>query len=419
MHGHEWAAALYVLSWSDFVRYDPDGNVLRATREGGPGLEIPHAIVLDDNNNLIVAGRFSSNEVVFGTTTLLQAGSMDVFVVKYDPAGNVLWAQGAGGGSNDEAYALAVDADGDIIVAGYYTQDAEFGTFTLLEAGGANIFLAQCDGATGAFQWAKATANDGDERALAIGLDAADNIYAAGFFQGDSLVVGGTTLYSTATDNGWLARYDADGDPVWAQGLNARSKAQGIAVLNNAVFVCGAFREDGFAYGTDVLTLDGAADLFLLKCDLDGTPRWAAGRTGGGASGESATTMAADAAGNLVLAGSFDSDFTDFGAAQLTISDGVDMFVLKAGDADVGLADARLVDAITLAPNPNTGSFTIDGLAANGRIEIHNALGAVVYTASVVGQHRTEVHVPALVAGLYQVRVLTAGGAAVKTLVIR
>jgi hypothetical protein len=28
VHSHEWPAALYVLSWSEFVRYDPDGKVL-------------------------------------------------------------------------------------------------------------------------------------------------------------------------------------------------------------------------------------------------------------------------------------------------------------------------------------------------------------------------------------------------------
>ena len=32
VHAHEWPAALYILSWSDFVRYDPDGNVLVDSR---------------------------------------------------------------------------------------------------------------------------------------------------------------------------------------------------------------------------------------------------------------------------------------------------------------------------------------------------------------------------------------------------
>lgn len=32
VHAHQWPAALYVMSWSDFVRYDPDGNVLVDSR---------------------------------------------------------------------------------------------------------------------------------------------------------------------------------------------------------------------------------------------------------------------------------------------------------------------------------------------------------------------------------------------------
>jgi hypothetical protein len=35
VHAHEWPAALYVLSWSDFVRYDPEGNVLLDSRTLG------------------------------------------------------------------------------------------------------------------------------------------------------------------------------------------------------------------------------------------------------------------------------------------------------------------------------------------------------------------------------------------------
>ena len=32
VHAHEWPAALYVLSWSDFIRCDPEGNVLLDSR---------------------------------------------------------------------------------------------------------------------------------------------------------------------------------------------------------------------------------------------------------------------------------------------------------------------------------------------------------------------------------------------------
>ena len=32
VHSHSWPGTLYVLSWSDFIRYDPDGNVLLNSR---------------------------------------------------------------------------------------------------------------------------------------------------------------------------------------------------------------------------------------------------------------------------------------------------------------------------------------------------------------------------------------------------
>ena len=36
VHAHEWPAALYVLSWSDFLRRDADGNILADSRERSP-----------------------------------------------------------------------------------------------------------------------------------------------------------------------------------------------------------------------------------------------------------------------------------------------------------------------------------------------------------------------------------------------
>ncbi len=94
------------------VKYDTNGNILWSKREGGPGLEIPYAIKIDYNNNIIVTGRFSSLSVSFGEFNLLQKGSMDIFLVKYDSDGKVLWARGAGGTGNDESYCLDIDNSG-------------------------------------------------------------------------------------------------------------------------------------------------------------------------------------------------------------------------------------------------------------------------------------------------------------------
>lgn len=402
------------------VKYDPDGNVLWARREGGAALEIPFSIVVDDQQNMIVAGRWSSNSMTIGSTTLVQAGSMDVFVVKYGAAGDVLWATSAGGGSNDEAYTLAVDSNSDIIVAGYYTQESTFGSYTLANPGLANIFLAKCDGTTGSFLWATSTASDGDERPLAMDLDPQDNIYVAGFFQSDSLVFGNTTLYSVATDNGFLARYTSDGLPVWAQGLDGDSRARGIVVANNAVYACGDLHEDTLHYATDALVVQGGADLFVLKSDLDGNAQWAVKQTSGGDSGELAHSLAADANGHLVVAGGFDSDDVTFGTTQLTVSDGYDMFVAHMGLTDVGMADAPVPEAGVLYPNPGTGSFILEGLQGLSTVEVLNSSGIVVHSARLrPAEGRIAVQLSNMPAGHYLVRATGDANAVVKRLVVR
>ena len=44
IHVHPWPSVLYVLSWSDFVRYDPAGNVLVDSRKQGSSPEVGSAI---------------------------------------------------------------------------------------------------------------------------------------------------------------------------------------------------------------------------------------------------------------------------------------------------------------------------------------------------------------------------------------
>jgi hypothetical protein len=63
----------------------------------------------DTLGNVYVAGKFTGG-ATFGTTNLVDAGSGDVFVAKYDPEGNLLWAKRAGGTAVDEATGIATDA---------------------------------------------------------------------------------------------------------------------------------------------------------------------------------------------------------------------------------------------------------------------------------------------------------------------
>src|SRR6185369_12691602 len=95
------------------AKYDPEGNVLWAASAGGTGTDNGTGIGVDAAGNCYITGHFSSTSITFGATTLTRTGSENVFVVKYDASGNVLWANRAGGTGFDAGSGIAVDAAGN------------------------------------------------------------------------------------------------------------------------------------------------------------------------------------------------------------------------------------------------------------------------------------------------------------------
>ncbi len=85
------------------VKYDASGNVVWAKSAGGTSNDIGNGIAVDASGNSYVTGYFVSPTITFSTTTLTNAssGTSDMFVVKYDASGNVVWARSAGGTNYD------------------------------------------------------------------------------------------------------------------------------------------------------------------------------------------------------------------------------------------------------------------------------------------------------------------------------
>ncbi len=112
---------------------------LWAISAGGTGDNRTESISIDASGNILVAGRFSSPSIAFGATTLNNTGigaSTDIFIVKYDPSGTVLWAKSAGGNNFERAECVSTDASGNILIAGYFQSPSiTFGTITLTKEG--------------------------------------------------------------------------------------------------------------------------------------------------------------------------------------------------------------------------------------------------------------------------------------------
>ena len=95
---------------------------------GAGGFSMAHdkgqSVMTDQSGNLYVTGYYYSPTISFDSLQLVNTSvnfKADIFLVKYDPAGNLLWAKTPGGTDNDLSLSCTVDPVGNIIIAGYFT----------------------------------------------------------------------------------------------------------------------------------------------------------------------------------------------------------------------------------------------------------------------------------------------------------
>ena len=110
-------------------------NIWNWAKSGtGNGSVEGSAVTTDLLGNIYVSGYYSSENMTIGSVTLQNLGLSfnDGFLSKYDPAGNLLWAQRFGGSSNDRGTSIATDKSGNVYLTGYfYSSKIGFGKDTL------------------------------------------------------------------------------------------------------------------------------------------------------------------------------------------------------------------------------------------------------------------------------------------------
>jgi hypothetical protein len=159
---------------------------------------------VDVSGNPYVAGSFASTTITFSSNTFTNtgtAGTSDLFLVKYDANGNVVWAKSEGGTDYDAAWSVTVDTSGKSYVAGYFKSPTiTFGSNTLTNTGMKDIFLSKYD-ADGNVLWAKSAGGAGDDEALSVCVNGSGNPYVAGWFKSSTLTFGSYTLTNAGADN--------------------------------------------------------------------------------------------------------------------------------------------------------------------------------------------------------------------------
>lgn len=304
---------------------------------GGSANESGMGVTVDASGNTYVTGQFSSSSITFGSTTLTNHGGIDFYLVKYDPSGNVLWAKGATGASNEGGNNITLDASGNVYVVGTFNSSSlTFGTTTIALHSYDDIFVVKFD-PSGNVLWAKDAGGAGNDIGQNIAVDNSGNTYITGYFASSSITFGSTTLTNTSggtgsagTNDFFVAKYDASGNALWAKSAGGSSNEQGNGIATDAsgnVYLTGNYTSSGITFGTTSFTNGGGIDYFTVKYNSSGAVVWA--KTASGASNEGGNGLKLDANNNPIIVGTFNSSTLTFGTTALSVHGYDDIFIIK------------------------------------------------------------------------------------------
>jgi hypothetical protein len=122
------------------VELGRDGKAISGKAYGNEFDMLAFGLAIDPAGNVIVTGGFEA-AIPFGATTLQSVGRADVFVAKFDPAQNLLWAHRMGGSDDDFGMEVETDAHGNVLVSGRFEREASFLGQTLKSQGERDVFL--------------------------------------------------------------------------------------------------------------------------------------------------------------------------------------------------------------------------------------------------------------------------------------
>lgn len=200
------------------------------------------------------------------------------------------WAVSAGDGSNvDQCYGIATDGQGNVYWAGSVRGTSQFGCGTITTGSNTAGVLAKYD-AAGNCQWVRSVLVTFDDAlAYGIAIDAEDRIYITGSYNGNAVFSNGVTLGSLGSDDIFLARYDVNGNCIWARragSSGSSDEARGIAVdPDGAVFICGIAGGTTMSFdGISITNPGNFRQLVIARYDSTGTVQWAKASTGNGQS---------------------------------------------------------------------------------------------------------------------------------------
>lgn len=284
--GNIYFAEASQYSLISMLKFDKTGSLIWEKSGANSIHTKPTQFIAYCSNYEYWAGNFTNSNLIFGMDTLSGIASYgDVFITKYNTAGVLQWARQSKSlhlGSA-VAYADAADGLGNSYITGLISDTVIFGADTLKSYYG-SLFLVKY-APNGNLLWAKkgsAVSSSYLATPLSVSADNAGNAYIGGYYSG-SVIFGSDTLPMVAppTTNAFLVKYDPAGNVLWAWWPKITSGWKGnhiqsvsCDVYGNA-YITGTFKKGKIVMGIDTFSTTQYFNPFLAKFNPSGTLSWA------------------------------------------------------------------------------------------------------------------------------------------------
>ncbi len=326
------------------VKLDMNGTRLWATYVGGKKEDEIWDVSVDNENNVVHTGLTNSNN--FPTTTgafqtgLASGNAYDTFISKFNASGMPVWTTLYGGKDDDVGRGIAVDAANNVIASGRTVSNnfpVTSGAFQSSKTGsGWDAYIIKFT-STGTRSWATYLGgSDNEGGKVLVSTLANGNIAVGGWTSSLDFPVSSGAFQQSYGGGGidaYICMFTDAGAILWSTYCGGKDyEFPGDFSMdggNNLLLISQTYSSDmPVSTGAFQMSKAGGTDAYVTKFDASGNQIW--GTYFGGSATERAEAIAADANGNVIIAGGTAStDFPILGAYQSTLNNIGDAFVAQ------------------------------------------------------------------------------------------
>lgn len=248
------------------VKTNSGGEMLWQKAFGGSDMEWGHSVQQTSDGGYIVTG----------FTRSYGAGEYDVYLVKTDSDGDLQWQKTFGGSDWDDGYSVRQTTDGGYIIAG---ETYSYG------AGARDVYLIKTD-SDGGLQWQKTFGGSRNDDGQAVQQTTDGGYIVAGYTASHEIGDGGVYLLKT----------NSDGEMLWQKTFGGNGVGQSVQQTSDGGYIVAGYTD---SYGS------GEEDVYVVKTDSDGVLQWE--RTFGGSGYDYGLSVQQTSDGGYIIAGITDS----------------------------------------------------------------------------------------------------------------